>query len=112
MSALVVGGVTVRVATAEETVAEVGGESTRMFDGSLRKTLRGTKREFQITTALMTNSDAATLRTALVTTSLPVSCSGDLLGGTVSCFPDLTSYSPVNLPDGIYRRVSFTLRQV
>lgn len=112
MSALVVGGVTVRVADDKEAVVEVGGELTRMFEGSLRKTLRGTKRELKIVTALMADSAATTLRTALLSTTLPVSCSGDLLRGTVSCFPELTSDDAFNMPDGIYRRFSFTLRQV
>jgi hypothetical protein len=113
MPALIVGGVTVSVANAAqpEDAEPVGGEIVRMFDGSARTTVRSYKRTWSITTTLLTTSAAATLRTALVTTTLPVACSGDITGA-VNCIPRLTGYEAVAARGVVRRRVSFTLVEV
>lgn len=112
MSFLIVGGVTVSVAVdgAKQT-AEFLGEKTRMQDGTMRVLVvsSGYKRQWAITTTPMTDANAATLKAQLNTTTFPVACSGDLLGGSVNCIPTLTAYDPVNVRGQLYRRVSFTL---
>ena len=113
MATLIVGGVTVQVAVAEqpEKYDPIGGEIVRMFDGSARSTVRGYKRTWTITTRLVTDATAATLKAALVTTTLPVACSGDLTG-SINCIPRITDYAPVRAQGALYRRVVFTLTEV
>lgn len=110
MASLIVGGVTVSVANdgAQET-SDFIGDRTRMQDGSMRVMVVAQKRQWKITTILIADATAATLRAALQTTSLPVACSGDLLGGSVNCIPEITAYMPVNKRGTIMRRVAFTL---
>lgn len=115
MATLVVGGVTVAVARdgAKEQSTPLR-DMQRMQDGTLRAVVvgGGTKRSWSITTKIVDSASAATLRTALVTTSLPVSCSGDLLGGSVNCIPTLVSYDPVSVGGVLCRVVVFTLDEV
>jgi hypothetical protein len=111
MATLVVGAVTVKVAASEsdEDRRPVGGEIVQMFDGSSRSTVRGYKRTLFIVTRLLNSSDATTLLAALLTTTLPVSCSGDLLGGTVNCIPRLKKNTGVRAGASLRRRISFDL---
>lgn len=115
MANLVVGGVTVAVARdgARETSQDLR-DKIRMQDQSMRVFIigAGQKRQWSITTPLLSSTDAATLKAALVTTTLPVACSGDILGGSVNCIPTLTEYAPVGVAGVIKRRVSFTLDEV
>ncbi len=113
MATLIVGGVTVPVAKADqpEESTPAGGEIVRMFDNSARTTVRSYKRTWTVTTKLMLDAAAATLRAAIVTTSLPVSCSGDITG-SVSCIPQLKTYTAVALSGVLYRRVQFALIEV
>lgn len=115
MPALVVGGVTVSVAVdgAERLAPEpIGGAPRRMFDGSLRWNHRGFKQGWNITTTPLTSADRTTLEAQLTSTSLPVSCSGDILGGAVSCIPEPGSVTPIAVAGGGIRFVvKFTLRE-
>lgn len=109
------GGVVVPVAaeSADEKL-EQSVDKQRMQDGSLRAvftTSSPNKRILSFTTRHMLDSDAATLRAQLVSTSLPLTCSGDLLGGSVSMIPELTSYKPVRRRGALYRIVSATLTE-
>lgn len=81
----------------------------RMQDGSMRVLDVAQKRNWSITTKTMAESDASDLRDEVTTTSLPVTCSGDLLGGSVACVPELTGYQPVNVSGTLMYKVSFTL---
>jgi hypothetical protein len=113
VATLVVGGVTVPVANADqpETYDPVGGEIVRMFDGSGRSTVRGYKRKWTFTTNLLLDADAATLKAALLTTALPVACSGDITGA-INCIPRITGYTPVRAGRALRRRVAFMLTEV
>jgi hypothetical protein len=111
MATLVVGGVTVNVQHPESQQQRepVGGEIVRMFDGSARSTVRSFKRTLHVTTRLYTGAERTTLLAQLLTTTLPVSCSGDLLGGTVNCIPRMTEDVAVNVAGGPRWRISFDL---
>lgn len=90
MAFLVVGGVAVPASPSDATeeIVEIGDRG-RAFDGSMLASIRARKRVWTIATVPMTIAAAATLRTQLISTS--VSCSGDLLGGSVTCFPEIVS---------------------
>jgi hypothetical protein len=114
VATLIVGGVTVPVAAGVEQTEKnepIGGEIVRMFDGTARSTVRGYKRIWNFTTRLMLAADAATLKTALLTTALPVACSGDITGA-VNAIPRITEYTPVRAHGTVRRRVVFTLTEV
>jgi hypothetical protein len=114
MATLIVGGVTVPVAAGGEQSEKndpIGGEIVRMFDGTARSTVRGYKRTWTITTRIMLAADAATLKAALLTTALPVACTGDITGA-VNCIPRLVDYTPVRAHSALRRRVVFTLTEV
>lgn len=109
MPALVVGGVTVPVApdgASEE--AELIGDRDRMFDGTMREVSDGLKRRWPIATTPMAAADYATLRAVLVGTP-PVTCSGDILGATVSCFVEMGGATPGKVAGTLRRVLRFTL---
>ena len=109
MAMLIVGGVTVLLANVEQPTdyEPVGGEIVRMFNGTPLSTVRAYKRLWpSLTTILMTDANASTLRAQLVSTTLPVAVSGDLTG-SVNVIPQLKSYAAVNVRGNLYRRVVF-----
>lgn len=113
MATLIVGGVTVAVARADQPEEHVaaGGEIVRMFDNSARTTVRSYKRTWTITTAAITDSAATTLKAALLTTTLPVACSGDITG-SVNCIPQVKADTATPVNGVLYRRVQFALVEV
>lgn len=97
MSFLVVSGITVSVASATRS-KELIGDTARAFDGTFRQTAHDRKRSWQVTTTAMSRTDANALETALESTTLPLVCSGDLLGGTVNCYcPVVDSWDAVKV---------------
>lgn len=114
MAILVVGAVTVKVAGpegAERRIDEYGGDRARMFDGGMRETVRGRKSSWQVSTKLLTTAEKNSLETALTATP-PITCSGDLLGASTSCFAKIDGIHPVAKAGGETRwRFSFTLFQ-
>lgn len=90
MPFLVVNNVTVPVAVdgASEEI-ELVGDRARAFDGTLRSTRRASKRKWQVKTAPMATADAQALR-AVLTNAPPLTCTGDLMGGTVPCDAEVT----------------------
>jgi hypothetical protein len=114
MAFLIVGGVTVPVSSGQATqrAPERAGTSMRMFDGSLRSTVRHEKASWSVVTTLLTLTDRNALAAVIVNGAF-VSCSGDLLGGvTVECEGTLGDMTPVQTALGIRWRVSFILREV
>lgn len=112
MPFLTVTGQTVPVAVggASEEV-ELIGDRARAFDGTMRSTRRATKRKWQVKTAPMTTADATSLRTKLLATP-PLTCSGDLLGGTVSCDAEITGVEFVAAAGTDRQAIEFTLHEV
>lgn len=107
MSALVIASITVPVGRggAVKKPPERIGTASRAYSGALRTTFRAQKRNWQITTNLLSDSDANAIETAIAL-GAAVSCSGDILGGTISCEVEVTSdgaYTPLH--GGTFRRV-------
>jgi hypothetical protein len=82
---LAIAGITVHVARgqASESIERIGS-SSRAYAGNLRSRVRAEKRTWKVTTTPMLSADATTLRAA-VALAAQVSCSGNALGGTVTC---------------------------
>lgn len=112
MPALVVGAVTVSGAvSAPKTVLEAV-DRDRAVDNSLLATQLGTaKGQWAIQ---VTNRPAAEL-SAIIAALLavpPITCSGDLLGGTVSCHPEMHGTEVVLGANPRRWNLTFTLHQV
>lgn len=86
------------------------GDAARAIDGSYRSTVTARKRAWQVRTAALLRTDADTLE-ATLKGAAPLPCSGDLLGATVQCFPELTSWTPVAVAGGHRVEVGFTLHE-
>jgi hypothetical protein len=114
MAFLIVNGQTVPVAVDGASMeVELIGDRARAFDGTMRSVRRATKRRWKVKTTPMTLAETTQLTTTLTTAAPPIACSGDLLGGTVSCDGEITSvvFSPA--PSGVPRRaVEFILHEV
>jgi hypothetical protein len=110
MAFLIVGGVTVPVAVGQAAEGRPQlGEVVRAFDGSPRSSVRDALREWEIQTIPVTGSLAATLL-AVLEGAHPITCSGDLLGGSVACVPTDISAPPVKTGAvAPYRTISFRL---
>jgi hypothetical protein len=110
VSALVVGGITVKVNRegVTKTPVEVG-EHGRAFDGSPISDVSDVFDELTVPTVPMAPAAATALRNVL-RGSMPVACSGDLLGGAVDCDVVLGEEIPVKAKDGPRWIINFTLR--
>lgn len=109
MPALTVGSTDISVAREEVPVEykELRGDRSYMLDGTLRETEPVRKRVWgPINTRLLTSSEESTQRGALVATP-PVSCSGDILGGTVSCHVQLLGSDRVRVLGALRYRLRF-----
>lgn len=60
------------------------GAASRAWAGNMRSTIRTEKRAWEVTTKLLAEATAAGIET-LVEKNKFVSCSGDALGGTITC---------------------------
>jgi hypothetical protein len=110
MAFLIVAGVTVPVEPGggERGIVEIGDRG-RAFDGSMLASIRARKRVWNVTTAPMSSTDMGTLYTALLAAT--VSCSGDWMGGSVTCFPEITGGPPVKTAAGHREVLSFILHE-
>lgn len=110
MAYLVVGGVTVPVAADSPPAHRLSqiGEVVRAFDGSPRSSVQAESPEWEIRTAVLTDAEANTLL-AVLRGSHPITCSGDLLGSSMSCVPTDIQTAPVHLGTTRRRSVSFRL---
>lgn len=90
MAFLVVAGITAKVTT-DNAVQRPNirvGEFTRAFNGSGRSSVRAEKRAWSVTVYFPTQAEETTFRAAIANGG-PISCSGNALGGTVTCFATL-----------------------
>lgn len=113
---LSVAGITVHTARTQavETIDRIGS-SSRAYAGNLRSTVRAEKRTWKITTTPMLTADSTTLRAA-VALAAQVTCSGNMLGGSVTCEVEVVDgqYIASNPSDGLFfrRALVLTLREV
>lgn len=111
---LVVESITVPVAWpdgADSQVQEVG-DRARAFDGTLLASIRALKGTWPIRTRPMDPNDADTLYAALI--SAPdLDCSGDLLGGSMTCNAEVHGRPVITVANNERRAVlSFTLHEI
>lgn len=113
MPFLVIADIEVPVSTsgASKLSPERIGSSARAFDGSLRTTVRAEKRGWRFRTPTRPNGFWTALEAA-VQNGAYVSCSGDALGGTVTCEVTVGDSDLVPVPGGYRRSLSLTLREV
>jgi hypothetical protein len=112
MTFLALNGTTVRCKSDNvgQSDEEFRADRERMMDGTLRLTRQGIYREWKITTAHLSESDANTLL-ALVHSGAVLTASGDLVGDDVGVMPIPGSNDPVITATGFKRRVTFTLKE-
>lgn len=110
MPALTVGTTDINVAREDVAVdyEEYRGDRARMLDGTMRETAPVRKRVWHCQTRLLTSAEESTQRAALVATP-PISCSGDILGGTVSCHIRLLGSDRVPVMGGVRYRLRFAV---
>ncbi len=94
---------------ATQKVDEVGTRR-RAFDGSMHSTIRDRKRNWRVRTRPMLRADADSMVSALEGTA-PLACSGDLLGGAVSCHYELASIDHPKKQTGEHQVVEFILHE-
>lgn len=91
------------------------GQSYRAFAGNLRAMVRPEKLAWQVTTGLLTMTEATTLKAA-VALAADVTCSGVGLPGAVTCEVTVGDGAYINTSaadgTGILRSLVLTLRQV
>lgn len=91
---------------------EHGLDRERMFDGAMRMTRRGIFREWQITTALLTDEEWASYRALINTNSGLLTAGGDLIGADCTVMPVPGSSDPVHVGGGEFkRRMTFVLHE-
>lgn len=112
MSFLVVAGITVACArdTASKRLVRIGS-SSRSFDGTLRSQTRAQKREWTVSTTPTVEATAVTLEAA-VDLGEQVTCSGDLLGGSVTCEVSIDDSKYVGTGSTTRRVMTLVIREV
>lgn len=111
MPALTVGATDIAVERAPVPVEyqEFRGDRARMLDATMRETEPVRKRVWgPMQTRLLTSSEESTQRAALIATP-PINCSGDIIGGTVSCHVQLLGSDRVRVIGGLRYRLRFTI---
>lgn len=87
MAFCIVDGTTVPVAPNAGKLRTIEvGDKHRAFDGTMRSSLTDHMREWRVKSAPMASTDADTLYASLTSLSQPKTCSGDLLGASISCY--------------------------
>lgn len=114
MPALVVGGVTIPVAPAGNQRNRLDSvDRQRAFDNTYRASATGTaKREWSFSTPLVARAIADSTYEPALAIVTAQACSGDVLGGSVSCCAEITGWTPVVVQGGHYVVVSFVLHEV
>jgi hypothetical protein len=116
MPFLIVAGITVPVMEgAASERPEESAVDVRAVTGALRTAVVWEKRSWSATTGLLTNAEAAALKAA-VAMGAHVTCSGDMLGGSMTCRVHVTEGAYINVTTddgtGAMRTLGLTIRQV
>lgn len=107
----VVGGVTVKILRSRRVENEKNGGPQRTLSGTLRGGPTWSKRAWEWEVYAADDSEAGVIRAATSETAA-VSCSGDIMGGTVSCRVEVTDEEWVRRDVSHYRVISLSLREV
>lgn len=112
MAFLVIAAVTVPVAvdTFGEVEPLVVGERVSAFDGTLRDSIRARKRRWSGKTRPLTATEYTNVRSALDTSGL-VACSGDALGGALTCGVSVKSAAVSATEAGFRRVIEFEMEE-
>lgn len=112
MAFLIVGGITVSVAASDAPSREkkYARDEARAVDNSLLVCETGDdKNEWRFKTTLMTRTNADLLEVAI--NAIPVTCSGDVLGGSGSYLGTVIDFIPSPVPGDHRISIDFTLKQ-
>lgn len=108
MPALSVGAFGTVSVTQAQRVEEHLGDFARSFGGQARSDSQGVVTGWRFRTGELSQANAASLRSTLLAAP-PISCSGDVLGGTIDCHPRNVQTEYGNDGDTIIEFVSFEL---
>ena len=113
MAFVVVDGTTVPVALGSGSMTvETVGDKHRAFDGTIRSTLTDQLRVWKVRSVPMPTGTVDTLFASLTSlSSQPLTCSGDLLGASISCYGTWDRKTSVAGSSGIQFTVEFTLEE-
>lgn len=113
MPALVVGGVTIKVAReGVQRDRDDASDRSRAFDNTYRASVTGTaKRTWAFSTPPLARATADTYEATLGVVS-PQTCSGDILGASISCCSEITGNVPLVIGTAQYSVISFALSEV
>lgn len=114
MAAVIVGGVTIKVepdGVSRDRIDNV--DRSRAFDNTYRASQSGTaKRDFHFSTPFVPRATGDTYDTALAIVA-PQTCSGDVIGSSVSCCAEITGWTPKpNSSTAHLVKISFVLHEV
>lgn len=114
MAFLTIAGIDVPVESSAKAIERIG-TSERAFAGNLRSAVRAEKRAWTVVTTLLLNADAAAIEAA-VDFAEHVTCSGDILGGSVTCEATVvdSQYASFHGGDGLgfMRALQLLVREV
>lgn len=83
----------------------------RMFDGTMRVIRQGVYRQFDVTTSLLSESDANAILALVNGNDIPLRATGDVIGGTIGVIPVPGANTPVQFSGGFKRQLTFTLHE-
>jgi hypothetical protein len=113
VAGLIVGGVTIPIAAPGiKRDRHDGVDRGRAFDQTYRASVTGTpKRDWSFQTPLLPRASGDTLETTLALVAAQT-CSGDVLGASVSCCCEIIGWTPVTTLLGQYVQIDFILHEV
>jgi hypothetical protein len=84
----------------------------RMFDGTMRVIRQGVYRQFDVTTALLSDSDADAILALVNGNAIPLALDGDIVENLpISVIPVPGASTPVQFSGGFKRQLTFTLHE-
>ena len=110
MASLTVGAINILINEASRDRLDMT-DRARAFNGTYRMTITGSvKRSWNFATVPVARATANTYE-GYLDGSVAVACSGDILGGSVSCFPEITGWEPVMASSGHKVILRFSLHE-
>lgn len=88
---------------------EVGGRE-RAMDGTMHSSVRTQKRRWRVATTWVSRANGDSILSVLTGTQ-PLACSGDLLGGSVTCHAEIQSIRHRKFSAGEFQQIEFVLHE-